>query len=206
MALVPSDNSPRVLPKVFADVPSAAELQSAKADAQAARRSRGSLMMVTVLLLGALVAAGAGLVYFANQAQALPVQVAELEDQITELKGTITEREATIAERDQAMEDLKKAHTAELDKYATLNGRLERGEELRAEIGALLESKPGAAKLYRPPLGAENGNTAYDAPVWLRLRDEAEKALLAENEALTEIKDKVTAWKPKGGFDDPRGN
>jgi hypothetical protein len=59
MNIVPTDGAlgPRIGPKVFADVPSAAELASAKAEVSDARKGRAVFLLITVLLLGALVAA-----------------------------------------------------------------------------------------------------------------------------------------------------
>jgi hypothetical protein len=58
MNLVPSEGAlgPRIGPKVFADVPSAAELADANARAADARKGRAFLLLLTVLLLGALAA------------------------------------------------------------------------------------------------------------------------------------------------------
>ncbi|MEO0603640.1 MAG: hypothetical protein AAF211_19530, partial [Myxococcota bacterium] len=70
MSFVPDPNQnagPRILPKVFSDVPSANELADARADAAAARSSRNMLLLVVVLLLGMLIAAGGALVYFESQ-------------------------------------------------------------------------------------------------------------------------------------------
>jgi hypothetical protein len=59
MNLVPTDSTlgPRIGPKIFADVPSAAELASAQAQVAGARRGRSIFLLITVLLLGALAAA-----------------------------------------------------------------------------------------------------------------------------------------------------
>lgn len=59
MNLVPTDSTmgPRIGPKIFADVPSAAELASAQAAVAGARRGRSVFLLFTVLLLGALAAA-----------------------------------------------------------------------------------------------------------------------------------------------------
>lgn len=57
MNLVPENAlGPRIGPKVFADVPSAAELANANAAVAGARKGRAFLLLLTVLLLGALAA------------------------------------------------------------------------------------------------------------------------------------------------------
>jgi hypothetical protein len=57
MSLVSSDlPGPRIGPKVFADVPSAAEMAGKEAEAASARRGRSMMLIISVLLFGALLA------------------------------------------------------------------------------------------------------------------------------------------------------
>lgn len=142
--LVRGDDMPsgRVLPKVFADVPSAEEIKAAN---EAVRRAKGTtrnLVVVTVLLAGALVAAIAFLAFtlsnpatgdFIKERDAARAEVVRLSDDVKRLKGDVaTEKAAAKSVR---------------DTYASygLVANLENGlAESRETIRKLLEQAPGA--------------------------------------------------------------
>jgi len=193
MSFVPDTSpGPRVLPKVFADVPSANELAEAKAEVAAARSSRNMLMLVVVLLLGMLIAAGVGLFYFEGQTRELPNRITELEE----------ERAAAVAELEEMKsesEDLVKQYEEAFTPFLTLRELLAENDELRANAKEALKAKPKAAGLWKPPLGTEDSHTAFDDRSWPELKVSAEERLQAENKELKEITQKIQGWRPGPG-------
>ncbi|MEN0065696.1 MAG: hypothetical protein AAGA48_26395 [Myxococcota bacterium] len=191
---------PRVLPKVFSDVPSAAELVTAQQRVSAANSSRNMLGLIVVLLLGMLIAAGVALVYFESQARELPNTITELEEKIKELEQDIKVRDADIADLEQSAKDA-------IEEYTIIDQRLKKNDELRSKIRETLEKKPSAAKVRRPALGTDDSHTALEDPVWLQLRANAEERLGEETKELEEIAKEVEAYRPPrrtGGGLDPR--
>lgn len=90
--------TPRMLPKVFADVPSTAELRAAQDAASRAKSASGTLTIIAVLMAGALIAVAAFLVItLGNQSKAIQaakdtaaadVKAAQLKQ--TEAEGNLT--------------------------------------------------------------------------------------------------------------------
>ena len=83
MSMMPQGNpGPRLIPKVFADVPTAGELA-------AVQSSKNTVTMFAGLLGVLLVVAIAGLVWFGNQYRLLITDVTAKEDQIKELQTKV---------------------------------------------------------------------------------------------------------------------
>lgn len=193
----PNDNvGRRVLPRVFADVPSAAEVNQAKVDLQAAKSTRNLLGLVVVLLLGMLIAAGAGLVYFEGQARVLEEDVAKLEKESKDAAEKSAAELALVTEQRDGL-------ATELRSYQVIIETRATNDKLREDIRTVLEKKPGAAKVRKPTLGTDASRTAFEDPSWPLLRERAEQELAAETLELEKIKKEVTAWRPRvtGGFD-----
>lgn len=100
----------RVPPKVFADVPSARELEEAKRAVQDMRKSRNSMTLGLILMAGMLIAAAAFIVFLIVQPkpEAPPVDPkndpAQLNQQITDLQATLKTSRENLA---MAQEQLK---------------------------------------------------------------------------------------------------
>lgn len=173
MAIVTSDGSRRIGPKVFADVPSAAEVS-------AVRRSRNWLAILLILIIGALALCVAGLLYFSQQAQAVPQM------QIDHAK--------VIAEKDNQIATLR----TELGKYGEFSNvvRLRtEADEHRTAIANALRTKPGAV--------GETRNSYFQRDRrWPVLLDDMQRGLTAEIEGdgrvrgLAETRRRVDAWQP----------
>ncbi|MBX2801894.1 MAG: hypothetical protein KTR31_29715 [Myxococcales bacterium] len=190
-SLVPqsSDHRPRVLPKVFADVPSAAELQHSESELRQARSRSNRMGVFVFLLMGMLIAAiGAG-GFLYTQTQDLPKEIEALKEEKKEL-------EATIAERDQALDELQQAADEAIEEYTVIDKRLVKNDEIREAIRKALEEKPGAAKVRKPALGTADSHTAFEDAAWLEIRANAEERLSQETTELEEIQKAVADWKP----------
>jgi hypothetical protein len=194
MSMVPdADNlRPRIVPKVFADVPSASELALARSQTAAARSSRNVLVVVSVLLVGMLIASAAGLVYFEGQARELPAQITDRDEQITKLQKDAADSAAALTAQ-------RKAHEEAIAQYTVIDQRLKKTDELRASIRAVLQEKPGAAAVRKPALGSPNSPISLESSVWLELRNKAEEGLAAEATELEKLEADVKAWKPPVG-------
>ncbi len=173
MSIVTGDGSRRIGPKVFADVPSAAEVSSV-------RRSRNWLAILLILFLGALAVSVAGLIYFSRQAQAVP------QLQIDHAK--------VIADKDREIADLR----VELGKYGEFGNvvRLQtEADEHRTAIANLLVRKPGAV--------VETRNSYFQRERrWPTLLDDMQRGLTNEIEGergvrgLAATHAAVEAWRP----------
>jgi ABC-type multidrug transport system fused ATPase/permease subunit len=164
MSLVTGDGR-RVGPKVFADVPSAAEVTSLK-------RSRGQWFVVSILLLGALLAAGAALFYFTNTPSQIAGQVEELQDEVKRL-GEVN------VQLDQ--------EKRELQRFEPINALYARSEQLRGEIRDRIAERPGAVVRTR--------RTIYESqPRWPVLNDTALGQLQEEVTALEDVRRRVYDW------------
>lgn len=164
MVLVPSDDRPRVPrvgPKVFADVPSTAEVTKLK-------RSRGAFFVALVFLLGLLVAVGGFAAYLWQQQQQHDEQIADIEK----------ERNDAEAEVEKWQADYRR-DTADYTEFNRLRGEVNgfytQIKEHLAEVPAAAENLPRRDSVFR----------AYDANsgVWTRqqtatmrdLEDESQK-------------------------------
>ncbi len=194
----PSVNpGPRILPKVFSDVPSANELADAKAEVAAARSSRNMLLLVVVLLLGMLIAAGAALVYFESQTRELPAKIEELQKDKAEL-------EEELLAADKEIEEINERFDEELLEYSDLDSLISKNDELREKIAKVLEDKPTARSEYKPALGSEKDTSPFKIRGWLQLKDAAKQGLVDETKKLEEILDTVEDHRPprrSSGFD-----
>jgi hypothetical protein len=171
MAMVMSDGR-RIGPKVFADVPSAAEVS-------AVRRSRNWLAILLILVIGALAVSVLGILYFANQAQAVPQM--EIEHQ------------RIIAEKDSEIAALQQ----ELNRYGEFSNvvRLRtQADEHRTAIANELRRKPGAIVETRNSFFARDRR-------WPALMDDMQRGLNGEIEGearvrgLAETRRRVEAWR-----------
>jgi hypothetical protein len=157
---------------VFADVPSVAEVT-------AVRRSRNWLAIMLILFIGALVLCVLGLLYFSEQARAVPQM------QIDHAK-VIAEKDTEIAALEQ-----------ELGKYGEFSDiiRLKTAaDEHRTAIANRLRREPGAA--------AETRNSYFQRERrWPVLLDDMRRGLTAEIEGeqrvrgLAETQRRVEAWR-----------
>jgi uncharacterized protein HemX len=154
-SIVTADDQPRrrIAPKVFADVPSQAELQ-------AVRKNRNALIVWVILLLLLLIAGGAGAAWFSlnndlhgSQVDSLTVQMREREQERNDLIavaglsnapaiGRLDEAIAAWAQqKDDEIEGLEDdvAELQDLSEYQTIHDRRVRAAALHADIAALLE-------------------------------------------------------------------
>ena len=212
--LVPADDQPRrrIAPKVFADVPSQAELE-------AARQSRNQLAVWVVVLLVLLIAGGVGAGWYAlnndlqgSQVETLRVQLRERDQERADLLavlelgddapaiGRLDEAAAAWAqEQINAIEDLEDdlAEFDELREYQTIHERRLRAAELRADIAALLELPARRTVPDRIDLSTyEEG-----FPPW---KEDLEARLLAYVNGLEAERQAILDWEPlrAGELDD----
>ena len=135
MNLVPTDGTlgPRIGPKVFADVPSAAELASAQAAVAGARRGRSVFLLLTVLLLGALAAAIA-FVFIDRDAAQTKIQ------ELTTANGKLTDEKNQAVQKAEA--DVKRLQgenaslTSAIGPYRTIANQESQVNQLREQIRA----------------------------------------------------------------------
>lgn len=188
MAIVPpsQDNlQPRVLPKVFADVPSTAEIMAAKQEAEKARQEaaaaraggRGSSLLV-VLLLGMLIAGGIGGYFLYTDLSG------QLETERTALETfKKTEHKDALAGKAAAEEQLgtlqSQLSTFQADFQAILDGRA-RNDKLRDDIKTAAEAKGTRAQKL-----ANAEVVRIDS--WSQNRTDALSQLDAEKDALEGI-------------------
>ncbi len=209
-SLVSSDDRVRVVPRIFPDMPTQAEMA-------AVRKNRNTLAMYVVLLLGMLIAAGAGLVYFYLEAQGAQTgETADLaglrqerEQVITNLRldsaPNIGRLDDVIAERIAGLqsqidtltdqnEDLQE-QIASLDileeEYGTIHTRRVDAARLKAEIAELL-GMPAYSTVRT------DGNvslTTYDSTFdpW---KESLEARLLDYRRGLQSEKDAILRWRP----------
>jgi hypothetical protein len=116
----------RIGPKVFADVPSARELEDAKRAAENARRGRNAVTIWLILLVGALVAAGAFIYLLLNE----PAQAADpandpvrLKEQIVQLESSLTTSRANLEAAQRRFESFAGLPEAE-EKFRETSGRI----------------------------------------------------------------------------------
>ena len=149
MSLVNVDDSMpsmRVLPKVFADVPSQEELNEAKRKADAAKAGAGRLMIITVLLAGGLIAVAGFLGYTLSTASGVVQKAREEEVAKTKIvQGKLEAAEASVktltdevTKGKQAMAPV--AALADLDaktelEMASIRGLLAQGPYAKARLG-----------------------------------------------------------------------
>lgn len=163
MSLVSVDDrplQPRVLPSVFSDLPSAAELQEA-------RRSRNNLAILTVLLAGALVAAGVA-VFFLYSQMGNPSQ------QVADLERVVREKNAQIA----SLESDTNQYRTLLGQFEVIREPLNQGQTLRNQIRDELARRPwaqGAAGNYEQSAWATESQRLAQM-----LRQEAERLMVTK--------------------------
>jgi len=138
MVIVPSDDrrAPRVGPKVFADVPSSAELLSTQAELQSVKRSRSGMLVFTVLLLGLLIAAAFAAFMLFQQSQAHTTVLNEANARTEAAEQELAEYRAQVAE--------------DFGEFQTLNDKRARTRAIRAEIAAVIARYPRAQDRLRP--------------------------------------------------------
>jgi len=194
MSFVPDTNpGPRVLPKVFADVPSANELAEAKTEAAAARSSRNLLLLVVVLLLGMLITVGGFAFYL--QTQAVEIEKTATE-RVEEAETALEETQAELADVQEDFDSYKAEATALFEQYELISKRRNRNEERREEIEKVFEDNKNARniRLLRNRTYADT----LESPEWNKLRVQVEEELLQEQKRLEEILEAAKAA-PRGG-------
>ncbi len=172
MSLVTGDDrTRRVGPKVFHDVPSAAEVTSLK-------RSRSQWFIVSVLLLGAL--AGLGFVIWSN---------------MNSQTGVVAENRALreqVAQRDRVIAQMTE-EAADMQRFREINALRAQAEQLRTEIADRIRQRPGAAIRAR--------GTVYETPTrWPALSENMLTQLQEEvngrngRPGLVEVRRRVYDW------------
>lgn len=192
MSLVSPDTNlaPRVVPKVFADVPSAQEIA-------AAQSGRTGLLVGLVLAIGLLVATAGGAALFWTQAQASTAELTEMKVQAEKTVAAHNDQVRVLNEKIAAATAAQQKAEAEkadiLGTFEYLYKTSAEVEKLKADIADGLAKHNGkAAKLAAKP--------AYTQPSsWPLNKAKAEAALEAEVKALREIKEAVDAYQPPGG-------
>lgn len=172
MALVTGDDrTRRIGPKVFADVPSAAEVTSIK-------RSRSQWFIISVLLLG--IAAGLGFVIWSNMNSQTGV-VAE--------NRALTEQ---VAQRDRVIAQMTE-EASDLQRFREINALRAQAETLRTDIAGRIRQRPGAAVRAR--------GTVYETPPrWPAISESALTQLQDEvngrngRPGLVEVRRRVFDW------------
>lgn len=200
--LMSGDDMPmgRVLPKVFADVPSAEEVRQANEAARRARARAGGLMFLTLILAGALVAAIIFIVMTMNSSptgdlvaardEALK-KVQTLESDVTRLTGDVG--------RAQAAAEATRTQFAVFTPVANLEGEI---SARREEIRKLVELAPKAETGVNDTAGwnAYRGRTNW--PAYQNTGDW--KGYIAENlqrqlASLDALKAKINKFISDGG-------
>lgn len=163
--LMSGDDMPmgRVLPKVFADVPSAEEVRQANEAAKRAKARAGGLLLVTVLLAGALVAAVIFIVVTLNNPQTADL-VKERDKalgEVTRLKGEETRLTGEVTKAQTAAANIR-TQFAVFTPIANLESDL---SARREEIRKLIEQAPKAETGVKDPAGwdAYKGRTNWPA-------------------------------------------
>jgi hypothetical protein len=153
--LMSGDDMPmgRVLPKVFADVPSAEELKQAHETARRARARAAGLMLVSVLLAGALLAAITFIVVSINSSPSgdLVTERDNALKEVTRLKGEETRLTGEVTRAQTAAEAIR-TQFAVYSPVANLEAAI---SSRRDEVRKLIEQAPNA-----------NENNIRDVPGW----------------------------------------
>ena len=168
MVLVSSDDRPRtrVGPKVFADVPSAAEIGELK-------RSRSQVLVFCFLLLGLLIAASIAAFALWGQVSSGDTETAAATQTLREERDAATQALATY-----------RAQVArEYGQFETIVTRNDTVTDLRTRIQAALDAEPRARRLLpRNSVFLEHQEVGG---TWSGLKTLAENRLLEESRALT---------------------
>lgn len=177
--LMSGDDMPmgRVLPKVFSDVPSAEEVRQANEAAKRAKARAGGLLLVTLLLAGALVAAVIFIVMTLNNPQTADL-VKERDKalaEVTRLKGEETRLTAEVGKAQSVAENVRTQFSV-FTPVANLESDI---STRREEIRKLIEQAPKAETGVRDPAGwdAYKGRSAW--PAYLNTGDW--KGYIADN-------------------------
>ena len=212
MNVVPSDNAlgPRVGPKVFFDVPSASELATAKAEVADARKGRAAFLLITVLLLGALIAAVAFAVVNNGSSQRRISELTEQNVDLTKQKDQAVEQ----AKRDmQGLQDKNNKLSTDFGPYQSLASQEQRVSQLQQQIRAKTD-----LPVYKGLTLTQRERAALDSTgAWLApsLNSSSWKARAQENLArqiadLEALQQRVDNYTPPsgggtgGGCIDPR--
>lgn len=176
----------RVLPKVFADVPSAEEVRQAEDVARRARSRAGGLMFVTLLLAGALVAAIIFIVMTLNSTDKLVEAEKTALKEVARLEGVNKGLTADVGKAQAAVNSVR-TQFAVFTPITMVEGDI---SARREEIRKLLEQAPKASSI-RDPAGwsAYGGSTKWPAYQntgdWKGYIDENLRRQLASLDGLT---------------------
>jgi hypothetical protein len=144
--LMSGDGMPmgRVLPKVFADVPSAEELKQAHETARRARARAGGLTLLAVLLAGALVAAIIFIFVTANSSPAgdLIIERDNALKEVTRLKAEETRLTGEVAKERAATQAANNMYSD----YTRIANAEKNIADRRGEITKLIEQAPTASE------------------------------------------------------------
>lgn len=168
---------------VFAPVPTREEMLAITRQVQQARAGRARLLIVVVFLAG-IIAAGVMAIAFIRQNSA--ETVAQAEADLTLLTRRLSERDAEIAQLKGQLKDL----TAELDGYAgfrSITALEAQSKRLEADIKTLLAEpsrRDAPARLRELPSSVE----------WL---DGVVSRLAARRDRLESLKSEVQSWPPR---------
>ncbi len=147
----PSPVPARIGPKVFADVPSAKELEDAKRAMEDVKRARNGAMLWVILLAGALVAAGVFIALLLSRAPPAPppgedtsplhAQIAQQETTINTLRGNLT----ALQEKSQRFDGISEAE----DTFKSTS----------IEIGKIVADKPTYGDIKKRTIQAKKTPT-----------------------------------------------
>jgi hypothetical protein len=201
MNLVPMDSTlgPRVGPKIFADVPSAAELAEARASAAGARKGRSMLLLITVLLLGALAAVIAFVFFDRDASQAKISELTTANTRLTEEKTQVVQKAEADVKR---LTDESSKLATHFGPYRTIADREGQVTQLREQIRAKTDQpvyagfRMTAAERKALDSSAAWPPAALSSVSW---RPRVEENLALQVAQLVALQDRVEQYVPTAG-------
>jgi len=195
-----ASSTPRVLPRVFADVPSAAQVKEAEEDAARAKRAAGRLTIVAVLVTGALVAVTAFLMFtLSNQSSEIVAAQAKAREDVTAAQNLQKAAEQRAGDLDRELAQLKLT-MAPVKPAADLDGKID-VERTDIQKKLNLPAYSGARRAINYP----EGWNAYEGPfVWTAFDNTDWHTYVITNlsrrlERLQELHTRINNWRPPTG-------
>lgn len=191
MSLVSPDTNlaPRVVPKVFADVPSAHELA-------AAQSGRTGLLVGLVLSIGLLLATAGGAALFWTQYQA---STSELNDLKVQVEKTKADHDKAIADLNGKLADAANARNKAEQELNDFVGVFKYIKDTSAEVETLRTDIATALAKHEGKADKLANKVPYTKPsTWPLNKAKAESDLELEVKALREIKTAVESYKAPG--------
>lgn len=135
MSVPPGDYAPTQVPTVFVEMPQSPPPPPPREDKGGVMISRGFLAVLTVLLLGALIATTVGLLMLRDTEQASAAEVVKQRDQAVKRVGELETANSALSES-------VKAANAKVEKYGAIEYQLGLIRDKTAEIQTLRKAKP----------------------------------------------------------------